>query len=233
MALNIDLRMGPWQETMSDTTCDTLLSDPPYSARTHEGQVQERNDGGALTVLAYDSIDRDYCHAFVASWAPRVRSWWLLFGDHISNRWWLEALDAAGLYTFPPVIWAKVGAAPRMTGDGPASQVEPIAVARTRGKWATSPPWGSLPGYYTAGIVQGAGVVGAKPETLMRALVRDYSRPGWVICDPHAGSGTTLVAARAEGRSCIGSERDPNTYEIARKRLAQPYARDLFQRESA
>jgi hypothetical protein len=47
------------------------------------------------------------------------------------------------------------------------------------------------------------------------------------------GSGTTLVAARAEGRGCIGSERDPATYEIASRRLAAPHARELFTRESA
>jgi site-specific DNA-methyltransferase (adenine-specific) len=223
-----DLRFGDWRETMADVTCDALITDPPYSPRTHDGQVQEREDGGKLTEIGYDAIDRDYCHAFVELWRPRVRSWWVLFGDHVSNAWWLEALDAAGLLAFAPVHWVKQGAAPRLTGDGPASQTEAIAVARTRGKWATSPPWGSLPGWYFDGIVQGAGVVGAKPERLMRALVRDYSRDGWTIADPHAGSGTTLVAARAEGRHVIASERDPATYEIARARLGTPHARSLF-----
>lgn len=238
----IDLRLGDWRETMADVGCDALVSDPPFSQRTEDGFCTtamigtwaERGGG-----VGYAPIDEAYVREFVSSWVPRVRYWMVIFGDHISWQWWHEALTDAGLYTFPPVIWAKLGAAPRLLGDGPGSQVEYISVARTRGRWAMMTPgasdsggWGSLPGWYQANTVRAGhgaqGVTGAKPETLMRALVRDYSRPGWTIADPHAGSGTTLVAARAEGRHCIGSELDPNTYEIARKRLAQGWTPEMF-----
>ena len=64
------------------------------------------------------------------------------------------------------------------------------------------------------------GVTGAKSLDLMRAIVRDYSRPGDVIADPHTGSGTTLLAARMEGRRSIGAEMMPEHFEIARRRLA-------------
>jgi site-specific DNA-methyltransferase (adenine-specific) len=226
----IDLRLGDWRDTMADLEVEALISDPPYSPRVEDG-FRSGSDARDQRGMGYAPLDETYCRAFVASWLPRVRSWWVVFGDHVSNHWWLDAMAEADLYTFAPVIWVKRGAGPRMTGDGPASQVEHIAVARTRGAWATSPPWGSLRGYYEGAAVRALngyeGVTGAKPEDLMRALVRDYSRPGWTIADPHAGSGTTLVAARAEGRSCIGSERDPKTYEIARQRLERPHAREF------
>lgn len=45
-----------------------------------------------------------------------------------------------------------------------------------------------------------------KPDWLMRALVRHYSRYGQTVCDPLAGYGSTLRAARAESRKAIGSE---------------------------
>jgi DNA modification methylase len=63
----------------------------------------------------------------------------------------------------------------------------------------------------------------------MRAIVRDYSRPGDLVCDPCAGGGTTLLAAIMEGRRAIGSEIDPVTFEKAVKRLrdAEKQA-DLF-----
>src|SRR6185312_16989608 len=47
-----------------------------------------------------------------------------------------------------------------------------------------------------------------KPEWLMRSLVRDYSDFGERICDPFAGYGSTLAAARFMGRTAIGSEMD-------------------------
>jgi hypothetical protein len=70
--------------------------------------------------------------------------------------------------------------------------------------------------------------VGSKPEDLMRAIVRDYSEPGDLICDPFAGSGTTLVSALMEGRRAVGAEMDPKHYEIARKRLAKGFTPPLF-----
>jgi DNA modification methylase len=45
----------------------------------------------------------------------------------------------------------------------------------------------------------------------MRALVRDYSRPGDLIVDPCMGSATTILAAVIEGRRAIGAEMDPKT----------------------
>ena len=60
-----------------------------------------------------------------------------------------------------------------------------------------------------------------KPVALMRELVRDFSDPGEVICDPHAGSGTTGVAALLEGRRVILVERNPEHAATCRRRLAE------------
>lgn len=47
-----------------------------------------------------------------------------------------------------------------------------------------------------------------KPDWLMRALVRHYSRHGQIVCDPVAGYASTLLAARSVGRKAIGAEMD-------------------------
>ena len=62
----------------------------------------------------------------------------------------------------------------------------------------------------------------------MRAIVRDYSRPGDLIVDPCAGGSTTLLAAAIEGRRAIGAEIDEATYYKAVKRLEAGYTRDMF-----
>jgi site-specific DNA-methyltransferase (adenine-specific) len=51
----------------------------------------------------------------------------------------------------------------------------------------------------------------------------DDSRPGDLICDPCAGGGTTLLAAVIEGRRAIGAECDPETFELAVRRLRRGY----------
>jgi site-specific DNA-methyltransferase (adenine-specific) len=60
-----------------------------------------------------------------------------------------------------------------------------------------------------------------KPTDLMRWLVRLVTPPGGVVLDPFAGSGSTLVAARAEGVRCIGIEREEEYAQIIADRLSQ------------
>ena len=60
-----------------------------------------------------------------------------------------------------------------------------------------------------------------KPTDLMRWLVRLVTPPGGVVLDPFAGSGTTLVAARAEGFRAIGIEREEEYAQIIADRLSQ------------
>ena len=59
-----------------------------------------------------------------------------------------------------------------------------------------------------------------KPLTLMDYLLKLLSTPtGGVILDPFAGSGTTLVAAKRQGRTCIGVELTDHNCDIAIERL--------------
>lgn len=60
-----------------------------------------------------------------------------------------------------------------------------------------------------------------KPLDLMQWLVRLVTPPGGFILDPFLGSGTTAIAAKAEGFRCIGIEREEEYLEIARRRCAQ------------
>ncbi|MHB1846839.1 MAG: DNA methyltransferase [Deltaproteobacteria bacterium] len=59
-----------------------------------------------------------------------------------------------------------------------------------------------------------------KPVCLLAWLVRTWSDPGAVVLDATCGSGSTLAAARAEGRFSIGIEADERYCEIAARRLA-------------
>lgn len=59
-----------------------------------------------------------------------------------------------------------------------------------------------------------------KPIELMRYLVRLTKTPtGGIVLDPFAGSGTTGIACKLEGREFIGIEREAEYVEIAEKRI--------------
>lgn len=60
-----------------------------------------------------------------------------------------------------------------------------------------------------------------KPLALMQYLVRTFTNPGDTILDNVCGSGSTLVAARNEGRKAVGIEISHHYYKTAVDRLRQ------------
>jgi len=58
-----------------------------------------------------------------------------------------------------------------------------------------------------------------KPVSLMRWLCRLITPPGGLVLDPFAGSGTTGIAAVAEGFDFVGIEMDPDHHAIAMARI--------------
>lgn len=61
-----------------------------------------------------------------------------------------------------------------------------------------------------------------KPIAVMRWLCRLLTPPGGTVLDPFAGSGTTLLAAQAEGFEAVGIEMEAAHVEIINARLAKP-----------
>jgi site-specific DNA-methyltransferase (adenine-specific) len=57
------------------------------------------------------------------------------------------------------------------------------------------------------------------PEQLLGRIIRACSRPGEVVLDPFAGSGTTLVVAKKLGRRYLGFELSPDYAAQVRARL--------------
>lgn len=225
------LFLGRWQDALADVDrVDAVICDPPYGARTHDGVnlfLREDNvlpDATNRTPIAYDAMTPSEVIAFVESWAPRCRGWMLAMTSHDLIGAYEQAFRNAGRATFAPV--PIIQKRPRLVGDGPSSWAVYAMVSRPRTREFST--WGCLPGAYEAPTEKGVGIAGAKPLDLMRSIVRDYSRPGDLVCDPFAGSGTTALAAMIEGRRCVGSEQKREHYDIATKRLANGYTPTMF-----
>jgi site-specific DNA-methyltransferase (adenine-specific) len=61
--------------------------------------------------------------------------------------------------------------------------------------------------------------VTVKPLELMRYLIRLVVRPGSLILEPFAGSGTTLQAAAMEGVNAVGCELDERYIHLIYERF--------------
>lgn len=212
-----DLRHGPWQSALADVeSVDAAIFDAPYSSRVHDGNEQVADVHGH-TVLGYDALTPALVDEHVAHWSPRVRGWYVSITSHDLWPSWEYALRRAGRYVFSPIPLVDEGMTVRLQGDGPSSWTCWLCVARPRS--SSFAKWGTLRGAYRrrAGDERSARR-GGKPLGVMREIVRDYSRPGDLVLDTHAGGGTTLLAAMLEGRRAIGAEVDEDAYHDAHER---------------
>lgn len=62
-----------------------------------------------------------------------------------------------------------------------------------------------------------------KPEALIRALIRDYSKPNQTVADICMRHGITAVACKIEKRKCIGIETDEFAYKNAVNRFKEQF----------
>ena len=68
-----------------------------------------------------------------------------------------------------------------------------------------------------------------KSLEILRRIIRVSSKPGAVVLDCFMGSGSTGVAAKAEGRNFIGIEKNPEYYERAKEWIEnEVFQQNLF-----
>jgi hypothetical protein len=209
------MRLGPWQSVLADVAeVDAAIFDAPYSARVHTGNVAVVGIGGN-TPLGYENMDAELVREHVEHWSPRIRGWMVSITSHDLWPAWEAAMRAAGRYVFSPIPLVDEGMTVRLRGDGPSSWTCWLCVGRPR----SLADWGTLRGAYRrrSGDPRSPRR-GGKPLGVMREIVRDYSRPGDLVLDTHAGGGTTLLAAMLEGRRAIGAEVDEDAWHDARER---------------
>jgi len=207
---------------------DTIITDPPFGARTHAGArtCARRPKHG---VVDYQHWTETSVRDFVGWACSRTRRWVAALTSHDLIPAWEGAFGAAGWYQFAPIPVIIRGMGVRRQGDGPASWGLYLMTARSRSREAMRNPasngtalWRALPGGYvwtrgsrTAG--QGRG----KPVAGMMELVRDYSNPGDLVCDPFAGYGSTIAAALMSGRRAVGAEIDPDVARQANESIGK------------
>ena len=202
-----------------------MVTDPPYGVEYSAGWRNEAmpqkndpkrwKDGTGSPTGAVENDDR-------ADW----REAWALFPGDVAYVWHAgnmahivaESLLSTGLEIRAQIIWAK---SQLVIGRGDYHpQHEPCWYAVRKGRkghyngdrkqttvWNIDKPRKSETGHSTQ-----------KPVECMRRPIVNNSSPGQAIYDPFLGSGTTLIAAEMEGRTCHGLELSPAYCDVIVKR---------------
>jgi site-specific DNA-methyltransferase (adenine-specific) len=208
-----------------DRSVDCVITDPPYSERTHRNARGNSSDGRSKRnqilpgVDAFASIDLDSLGKIMAD-CGRITSRWVVATMDYHHVFTYETSPPAGLRLLRIGVWTKIDPMPQISGDRPGQGWEAIAFlhrADMRPTWNGS---GRAGVWHTRQPKNGDHPT-AKPLQMVADWVRLFTDPGDLILDPFTGSGTTLRAAKDEGRKAIGIELDERYCEVAAKRLSQ------------
>ena len=219
--------------SLPDKSVDHVICDPPYEAEAHTLQRRIKRDAGAsgyggtdqrvsvVEPLDFAPITAEVRASVARELARVCRGWVIVFCQAEAVAAWRLDLDSAGARWRRPMVWVKPDGQPCLAGDRPGIGYESMATAWAgdgRSKWNG----GGKLGVYSCvkSTANGNEHPTQKPLALMESLVRDFTDPGELVCDPFAGSGTTGVACKRLGRRFIGWEREPKYHAIAEKRIA-------------
>lgn len=213
---DVTLWHGDCRDLQAWRSADVLVTDPPYGIAWETGNLgaRRRNGTGASRGrkgIAND-IDTSVRDAVLGLWGDRPS---MVFGS-------LSLAPPAG--TRQVLVYRKPSdAGIRGTTAGFVRDLEAVYLIG---------PWPSGIGGRTSLLTTGARVVGnptgmaaryghphAKPVDVLELLLA--ACPSGIVADPCAGAGSTLIAARNQGRRAVGVELEERYCEAIVRRLAQ------------
>lgn len=200
---------------------DHVITDPPYEEHVHAkgARLSNAKGGPKVVEMNFSSLSAEEMNAAAVEFVRVAKKWILVFCSLEAVGDWSRALVRNGAHRHPTMVWVKEGASPRFAGHGPAAPVEAIV-----GCWAgdKKSQWnaGGAQGRYHFSVDRGERRHSCqKPQSLMRALMLDFTVPGDLIVDPYAGGGSTLIAAHALERLAFGYDMDAAMALVAEKAL--------------
>jgi site-specific DNA-methyltransferase (adenine-specific) len=184
---------------------DFILTDPPYIAayRSRDNQTLRNDDNAAWLAPSFAAIHRvlknDACAISFYGW-PKVD---LFFAA------WKQAGFRIGVH----IVFRK-----RYASKTAFLQYRHEA-AYLLIKGNPSFPAAPLPDVMDWTYTGNKHHPTQKSTHILKPLIEAFTRPGQLVLDPFAGSGSTCVAAQRTGRDYIGIELDPKYSTVATERL--------------
>jgi site-specific DNA-methyltransferase (adenine-specific) len=193
---------------LPDACADLVLTDPPYITRyrSRDGRTIANDDNSHWLFPAFAELYRvlkpnSYCLSFYG-WGKAHR--------------FISAWRECGFQPVGHFVWVKRYAS--CVRHTKMKHEQAYLLAKGNPPQPKSPPDDVLPWRYTGNVLHPT----QKSADSLMPIIQAYSKPGGIVLDPFAGSGSTGVAARRCGRRFILIEKVAAYYRAAHQRLISP-----------
>ena len=210
-----------------DGAIDLLLTDPPYGiskAYMCENQVPRRlrTDGRDFIMPKGNFGEWDEPlepHEWLDAILPKVGGWAVSFCAQAQIDAYQRCLTAHKFVAVGTLVWQKTNPVPFNHKYKPVNAWEAIVIGKRPGTHFNGSGVVHNVFKYKSPSPQKRIHTTQKPVDLVMRFVELFSKPGDLVFDPFAGSGTTVVAAAALGRDAVGHEADAENYQAACARI--------------
>lgn len=199
---------------MEPESVDAIITDPPYGINyVSPTGARIQNDTAPFIWFLYDAFR-------VLKPGSSGRGTLVCFTRWDVQQVFIDAIRLVGFIVKSEVIWDKIqhGMGDLKSQFAPSHENIIFAV---KGKF-------SFPGHRPKDLITHRKLPGSqmihpteKPVPLLADLITAVTKPGDLILDPFAGSGSTLVAAKKTGRRFTGIELDDVHYAKAQRRIEE------------
>lgn len=212
---------------LDEASIDVVLTDPPFSSGGRRENARSLRKSMTRATTDHDWIMGDAMSTPGFSYLMRECGMlWrrlLVDGGHalafIDWRMWgtmAAALESADLRQHPLIVWDK-----GRLGMGAIFRNQHELIVHMSNGTPNAPQRRDTPNVLRFAPTANANHPTEKPTPLLEALASVVTPPDGVILDCFAGSGSTLVAAKALGVHAIGIEGDERFCEVSAERLSQ------------
>lgn len=216
---------------LKNRSCDVLVTDPPYGVGAAAGGLRTRENILLGKIANDEDASKDLVRSLISLAIQKVKRHRHVY---IFGPFDLSLLPVV-TKARATLIWDKGQGGLPHGDDTPwvaaheeiqfaSTEQESAARREVDGKLAARLRRGSILRYSRLNGLAAQNHIAEKPVGLLRELIEASSLIGEIVLDPFAGSGSTLVAAKMEGRRAIGIEIDPKHCETAIKRLENTVA---------
>lgn len=190
---------------LPEGTIDLIVTDPPYlvNYRDRNGRSLQNDDNPDGVLPVFEPMSR----------AMKADSYAVCFAGWSALPLFAAAWEEVGLKIVSQIVWAKTYAS--RTGYTQYKHETAYVLAKGNPAKPIHPVPSVMDWVYSGNKRHPT----EKAVEVIAPLVRCFSKPGDLVCDPFSGSGSTSVAAALNGRDYLGIDIDPKHCETARIRL--------------